>query len=267
MPATTLIQTERDALLLLGLLAYGYTRFDVPVAFPGESAPSHVLGLNIFAALVDNGDGELLALELNTIHADGSPLQHGEQRALRTAIARVSAKRPRQPSQAIEGYYRSSMFMGPGSTPEDLLNAGATLYTTLEPCPMCASSALVARVKRVCFLLADAKYGGAWPLLKEKFYDKDEAAYGPLVLAAEASPFAARVAELHGRVLAKTAEWRAQGTRDTLLLDGCRPEMEQAFGLLLSLKKSDLASLDGPESRNATTLLHVQRALGMPWAA
>ena len=107
-----------------------------------------------------------LAAERNTIHCDGSPLQHGEQRALRTATGRVSAKRPRQPAQAVEAYYRSSMVTGKGTTPEDFLNVGGTLYTTLEPCPMCASSPLVCRVKRVVFLLADRKYGGAWRMLK-----------------------------------------------------------------------------------------------------
>jgi tRNA(Arg) A34 adenosine deaminase TadA len=59
--------------------------------------------LNIHAAVLDNVDGEVLALDRNTIHSDASPLQHGEQRTIRTAIAKVTMKRPRQPSQAIEG--------------------------------------------------------------------------------------------------------------------------------------------------------------------
>ncbi|MBC6992220.1 nucleoside deaminase [Hymenobacter sp. BT491] len=263
--ATTLVQTERDALLFLGLLAYGFTRFDIPVTYPSEAAPSHVLGLNIFAAIVDNVDGELLALERNAIHAEGSPLQHGEQRALRTAIARVSAKRPRQPAQAIEGYYRSSMFMGPGHEPDDFCNAGATLYTTLEPCPMCASSALVARVKRVSYVLADHKYGGAWQLLKSKFYDKDEATYAQLALLGTDSPVTGRALQIHQELLTQTDQLRVGGIRDTHLLDFCRPQLEQAFQVLQALQGGDLASVTPDETRNATTLTQLQRALGMPF--
>ena len=35
----------------------------------------------------------------------------------------------------------------------------ATLYVTLEPCPMCAGAIVNARVKRVCFGTKDAKAG------------------------------------------------------------------------------------------------------------
>lgn len=36
----------------------------------------------------------------------------------------------------------------------------ATVYVTLEPCPMCASALTLARVKRLVFGAADAKMGG-----------------------------------------------------------------------------------------------------------
>lgn len=263
---TALVQGERDALACLGLFAHALARFDPPVTYPAESAPSHVAGLNIHAAVLDNTDGEVLALDRNTIHSDGSPLQHGEQRALRTAIGRVSAKRPRQPAQAVEGYYRSSMFMGKGTTPDDFLNAGATLYTTLEPCPMCASSLLVSRMKRVVFLLADQKYGGAWQMLKSKFYAPDESQYSQLALAGADSPFVARVGDLYSRVAAKADELRKQNVRDTHLLDFCRGELGEAFELLSATKSADLASVAGGDGRNATTLAGFQRALNMPYA-
>lgn len=263
---TALVQAERDALACLGLFAHALARFDPPVAYPGESAPSHVAGLNIHAAVLDNADGEVLALDRNTIHSDGSPLQHGEQRAIRTAIGRVSAKRPRQPAQAIEGYYRSSMFMGKGTTPEDFLNAGGTLYTTLEPCPMCASSLLVSRMKRVVFLLADQKYGGAWQMLKAEFYDKDESQYSQLTLADAPSPFVERVGDLYSRVLAKADGLRKGNVRDTHLLDFCRDELGEAFEMLLATKGGDLASVAGGDSRNGATLAGFQRALNMPYA-
>jgi tRNA(adenine34) deaminase len=36
---------------------------------------------------------------------------------------------------------------------------GATLYVTIEPCPMCAGALVLARIKRVCFGGADPKAG------------------------------------------------------------------------------------------------------------
>ena len=263
---TALVQAERDALACLGLFAHALARFDPPVVYPSESAPSHVSGLNIHAAVLDNVDGEVLALDRNTIHSDGSPLQHGEQRALRTAISRVSTKRPRQPTQAIEGYYRSSMFMGKGTTPDDFLNVGGTLYTTLEPCPMCASSLLVCRMKRVVFLLPDQKYGGAWQMLKAKFYAADESQYSQLAVAGSGSPFADRVGDLRSRILAKTEELRKKNVRDTHFLDFCRDELGEAFELLLNTKVSDLASVAAGDDRNGSTLAGFQRALNMPYA-
>ncbi len=257
------IQAERDALACLGLLAHAYARFDVPVGYPGESAPSHVGGLNIHGAVVDHVDGEVLALERNTIHGDGSPLQHGEQRALRTAITRVQLKRPRGLAQSVEAYYRSAMFMAKGSTPEDFLNGGATLYATLEPCPMCASSALVCRVKRVVYLIPDQKYGGAWEVLKQKFYAADESQYGRLSLVTGGSPFAEAVGELYGRLLERTDALRTNGARDTHLLDECRDHLAEAFELLARTRPEDL---DSGDPRNRTTLTGFRRALNLPSA-
>lgn len=264
--STGIIQADRDALACLGALASVFTRFDVPVDYPGESAPSHVLGLNIHALIIDNSDGEVLALDRNTIHSDGSPLQHGEQRALRTAISRVSAKRPRQPAQSIEAYYRSSMFLAKGVTPDDFLNLGATLYTTLEPCPYCASALLVARMKRVRFLLADKKYGGAWIILKASFYSGDDTNYGPLSLAGSGSSFADSVDVVFSKLVQKTDQLRQGGTRDTHLLDSCRDELGEAFELLRKARPTDLPSVTNAETRNATTLAQLQKSLGMPVA-
>ncbi len=41
---------------------------------------------------------------------------------------------------------------------------GATLYCTLEPCPMCAGAALAARVSRLVFAAPDPKAGAAGSL-------------------------------------------------------------------------------------------------------
>lgn len=48
--------------------------------------------------------------------------------------------------------------------------AGASLVVTLEPCPMCAGAALLARVNRVVFGAYDPKAGAAgsvWDLLRD----------------------------------------------------------------------------------------------------
>lgn len=263
-PTTALIQAERDALVCLGLFADCYTRFDIPIKYPSESAPSHILGLNIHAAVIDNVDGDLLALDRNTIHSDASPLQHGEQRALRVAIARVAEKRPRQPGQAIEDYYRASMFMGKGSKPKDFIDLGATLYTTLEPCPMCASSSLVCRVKRLVYMLPDTRFGGAWTILKQNYYKDDEARYERLNVNNGGSKFADKVGLLHDRMVNKADKLRKKGVRDTHFLDFCRNELAEAFKLLVATKVSDLASVTVDETRNAFTLRRLQNALNIP---
>ena len=41
---------------------------------------------------------------------------------------------------------------------------GNTLVVTLEPCPMCAMAAVLARVDRIVYAVADLKAGGVWSL-------------------------------------------------------------------------------------------------------
>jgi len=42
--------------------------------------------------------------------------------------------------------------------------SGHTLVVTLEPCPMCAMGAVLARVDRIVYAAADLKAGGVWSL-------------------------------------------------------------------------------------------------------
>ena len=86
-----LFRAERDALAFLGLLSSLYLRFDPPISPANGTAaqPTHFQGLNIHALVIDNADGEVLALEHNQIHAHQSPVEHAEQRALRIAIAPI----------------------------------------------------------------------------------------------------------------------------------------------------------------------------------
>ncbi len=77
-------------------------------------------------------DGAVVARRHNEREHQGDPTAHAELLALRDAAAAV------------------------GSSRLD----GATLVSTLEPCPMCAGAALLARVQRVVFGADDLK-GGA----------------------------------------------------------------------------------------------------------
>jgi hypothetical protein len=84
-----LFRAERDALGFLGLLSSLYLRFDPPISSPigNQSQPTYFHGLNVHALVIDKADGEVLALEQNQIHAHQSPVEHGEQGALRAPLA------------------------------------------------------------------------------------------------------------------------------------------------------------------------------------
>ena len=86
-----------------------------------------------FGALIVR-DGELLAEGQNRVTRDNDPTAHAEVVAIRAACQVVG----------------------------DFSLAGATLYTSCEPCPLCLSAALWARVDRVVFAADrdDAARGG-----------------------------------------------------------------------------------------------------------
>ena len=77
--------------------------------------------------------GELIAAGQNRSIRDSDPSAHAEVVALRTAGSAISN-------------YRLT---------------GATLYVTLEPCPMCIGAIVQARVARVVFGAYDPKAGAA----------------------------------------------------------------------------------------------------------
>jgi tRNA(adenine34) deaminase len=76
-------------------------------------------------------DGRLLAGAGNNCIQAHDPTGHAEMRVLRIAAEKV-------------GNYRLP---------------GTTLYVTLEPCPMCATALLLARVERIVFGATDPKSG------------------------------------------------------------------------------------------------------------
>lgn len=81
--------------------------------------------------VIVDGDGQELARGENRRELDQDPTAHAEIVALRAAAERV-------------GHWRIE---------------NATLYVTLEPCPMCAGALVNARVPRVVYGAADPKAG------------------------------------------------------------------------------------------------------------
>jgi tRNA(Arg) A34 adenosine deaminase TadA len=83
-------------------------------------------------AAVTAADGRLLAAAGNEVEARRDPSAHAEMLALRAAAAATG----------------------------DKLLTGATLWVTLEPCPMCAAAASFFRLRRLVFGAYDPKGGG-----------------------------------------------------------------------------------------------------------
>jgi tRNA(adenine34) deaminase len=81
-------------------------------------------------------DGALVARARNRREADGDPTAHAEVVALREA------------ARALGRWYLD----------------GATVYVTLEPCPMCAGALVLARVARLVFGPPDPRAGAAGTL-------------------------------------------------------------------------------------------------------
>lgn len=84
------------------------------------------------ACVVDHG-GELLASAFNRTIMDNDPTAHAEILAIRAAAAKV-------------GNYRLT---------------GMTVYSTIEPCAMCAGAMVNARIKRLVYGAADERFGAA----------------------------------------------------------------------------------------------------------
>jgi guanine deaminase len=96
-------------------------------------------------------DGELLAEGQNRVTANLDPTAHAEVTAIRAAC------------QAVGSFSL----------------AGATLYTSCEPCPLCLSAALWARVDRVVFAADrhDAARGGFDDLEFYRLFERDRSTW------------------------------------------------------------------------------------------
>jgi tRNA(adenine34) deaminase len=89
-------------------------------------------------AVIVGADGALLARDHNRREELGDPTAHAEILALRAASRKL-------------GHWRLE---------------GATLYATLEPCPMCAGALVNARIARVVYGASDPKAGAVRTLFQ-----------------------------------------------------------------------------------------------------
>lgn len=96
-----------------------------------EIARHEPTGAEVPVGAVVVKDGAVLSMAVNAIVKDGHPLRHAETLALERAFLRTGTLRI----------------------------PGMTLYTTLEPCAMCAGSIVLARVERVVIGAMDPKRG------------------------------------------------------------------------------------------------------------
>ena len=112
--------------------------YDVAMGLALEQAALAVAHDDVpVGAVVLGPDGDVVGLGHNDREGRGDPTAHAEVLALRMA------------AQAT-GEWRLT---------------GCTLVVTLEPCPMCAGAAVLARVERVVFGADDPKAGAAGSLL------------------------------------------------------------------------------------------------------
>ena len=84
----------------------------------------------IGACMVSDG-GELIAADFNRTITNNDPTAHAEILVIREAARKI-------------GNYRLT---------------GTTVYTTIEPCAMCAGALVNARVKRLVYGAADERFG------------------------------------------------------------------------------------------------------------
>jgi guanine deaminase len=122
-----------------------------------------------FGAIVVDAMGTVIGEGVNRVTRDLDPSAHGEVVAIRAACQTVG----------------------------DFALAGATLYTSCEPCPMCLTTALWARIDRV-FYAADRDDAARGGFDDREFYDlftRDRATWDvyiqPLRLATAEQPFQA----------------------------------------------------------------------------
>lgn len=267
-----LLQSERDALVMVGLLAHAYLIWDPPVHAGKDSSGNadftHYNGLNIEAMIIDNADGEVLALTKNSIHGTENPVYHAEQAAIRVAVERLRVKRPRPAGMTVENYYRSQLFYKAGTTDDAYLLSGCTLYSTLEPCPMCTATLCVCRMKRIVFLINDKKYGGSYgtpatPGIKDSYYKSYDLRYEQLMIS-RSTPFLEEANMLHAELSAAIETMRGSGVQDTWFLDRVHPLLKKALDILIDTTMAKLTNVGIELDSVNKTLSDLKRICRLP---
>lgn len=231
----SLYKAEKDSIFFLGLMSHMSKYFDKPITGPtGET--THKFGLNIHAALTDNTSGAVLGLNKNSIHQYNNPLLHAEQLALKEAIESRNKNFPRNPkTTTVEEYYRNFLFNNPFSY--DALNEGATIYTTLEPCPFCTSALLVSRVKRIVFILPDSSFGNSFYSLWSTYYKKYDVRYEQLKIETGYSSISDKASSFLKRITNKKANPNLPAT---LFFDTMKAELTQVFRYFKTIRSKNI---------------------------
>ncbi|SFO87759.1 tRNA(Arg) A34 adenosine deaminase TadA [Chitinophaga sp. YR627] len=245
---------EKDAIVFLGLMAIAFKNFDTQFIHK-DGKPTHKDGLNIFAAIIDNCDGELIGQRQNHIHAECNPMLHAEQLTLKEAIERLNIKRPRDAEEkSVESYYRDELFNQSNSAGD--FTKGATIYTTLEPCPFCTSALLVTRMKRIVYIIPDATYGQSFRYLKDKYYATYDITYGSLEIPADSESKLITNCGAKRKWLSDYVNSHPQNA--TLYLDDLKDFLRECNTQFLQLTAADLLTEEEEKQRNLKTLTGLQ---------
>lgn len=257
------LRSERDSVATLGLLAHNYRLFDPGIATT-QGGVTHQYGSNVHCFVVDNGDGEVLAIGRNSVHHDENPLQHGEQLVVRDAVDRIREKRPRRADMTVRQYYKTSMFMEAGSTPGDFLRKGCTLYNTFDPCAMCAVTMFFCYMKRVVYLFRHEEFETVYDDIKKRYFSKRESVKERVSLDSATSNLIDGTRHIVKCLDEKVERLVNEGVKPFLVVDHCRDEMEAATELLRSTSTADLITQGDDWRRNQRTLHDLQGACRLP---
>jgi tRNA(Arg) A34 adenosine deaminase TadA len=253
--ANNLFKAERDALAFLGLMSRMFQNFDVQFTAP-DGELSHTRGLNIHAVIIDNATGQVLGMQQNNIHEQNNPLLHAEQLTLKEAIERKNETQPIDPATtSVESYYRNLLFNDPNSY--DALKNGATIYTTLEPCPFCTSALLVSRVKRIVYITPDSSYGNSFYILWTTFYKKYDIHYEQLTLPpVQASTIVTSAKGFLESIMKKVEEMKnsPKPMASTLYFDFLKTDLELISNYFRTIAAKDLATAEDELANNTQFL-------------
>ncbi len=252
-------KAERDTIAGLGLLAANYVHFDPPVSRAGKTVHTH--GFNVHCLVIDNRDGEVLALNRNRIYADEDPLQHAEQVGIREALPRLHVKYPRPVGVPIDEYVRKNLFMEPGTAAEDFLNRGCTLYNTFDPCGFCATTLLVCYMKRIAYLFDDKKFHEVYDYMGAKFFKGRESVRESLSLVAESTNPLGEGARLIAELRKQVKATEDGGTPLVMTLDSQHAALGKAAELLATVKPEHLSTTGEEQKRVWKTAADLRRML------